>query len=785
MFSRAMLHMPDGSSHELRKSDSPGSCSETMSGVYVAVDGSHIRYDSSVSTVYLADGSRYLLNVAGGAQAQYIDKNGNTLTYTKSAKQWTDTLGRSFTAPPLPDESEAPADVSYSLPGIGGGAISYTFRWRRLHEIIPPYTFPGAVRPIADRDYTETNSPKLHNVPGLFQKFGVLEFVVSNGPPFTPSMGGYHDPTVLYQIVLPNGQAYTFDYNIYGEITKVTYPTGSYEEFTYASLPGLHTREQSSVYDQANRGVVSRKVSARGDGSDVVEWTYSATHASGYVVRTTAPNGTYTERRLHHGKIPVENVRFGFDDARSGMAYDERAYSASGQLLRRTLTKWEISGPSGYEGATRNPRVTKVVGILLDTGADALTKTTTMEYDADLNPNKTSYFSYTAVSQAAATSNPADLQATTINSFIDSFPLGSQLRAEETTYLVNDPDIALGLRNNYRALNLIAAPSKSLVKNGSNTVVAASEYRYDESAYPLTTYPVVSGWTDPQTAFRGNVTTVRRWLDSDSAAHHPWNGWASGTWIETHTWYDQCGNPVNVRDGANFDTISSYADNFYGLAPQNTYAYLTSVTTPGPAHTAFTKYDFSTGLIREVTDPNNVKTRYDYNDPLNRLTQTVRAEGTSVQNQTTIQYDDINRIVTTTGDLDLLNDNRLKSEVVYDGLGRTVESRMYETASSFIAVNAVYDALGRSSQVSNPRRSGDPMLWTTTEYDSLSRVTRVTTPDGARVDTAYSGNQTTVTDQAGKKRSTVTDAAGRLIKVIEDPGGLLNSDTTYLIPVLG
>jgi len=172
MWSRAMLYMPDGSSHELRKSDLPGSCTETISGVYMAVDGSQIRYDSSISTVYLPDGSRYLLDVAGGTQAQYIDKNGNTLTYTKSAKQWTDTLGRSFTVPPLPDESEGAADVSYSLPGIGGGAISYTFRWRRLHEIIPPYTFPGAVRPIADRDYSESNSPKLHNVPSLFQKFG-------------------------------------------------------------------------------------------------------------------------------------------------------------------------------------------------------------------------------------------------------------------------------------------------------------------------------------------------------------------------------------------------------------------------------------------------------------------------------------------------------------------------------------------------------------------------------------------------------------------------------------
>ena len=282
------------------------------------------------------------------------------------------------------------------------------------------------------------------------------------------------------------------------------------------------------------------------------------------------------------------------------------------------------------------------------------------------------------------------------------------------------------------------------------------------------------------------MTTIRRWLDSNSSTNQPWNGWTSGTWIEAHTWYDQCGNPVKVRDSNNFDTVSSYADNFYGLEPQNTYAYLTSVTTPGPALTTITKYDFSTGLIREVTDPNDVKTRYDYNDPLDRLTQTVRAEGTSVQNQMTIQYDDINHIVTTTGDRDTFGDNLLKSEVVYDGLRRTVESRKYETASSFIAVNTVYDALGRPSQVSNPRRSGDTELWTTTEYDSLGRPIKVTTPDGAHVDTAYSGNQVTVTDQAGKKRSSQTDALGRLVKVTEDPGtGKLNYDTTYFYDPLG
>ena len=44
--------------------------------------------------------------------------------------------------------------------------------------------------------------------------------------------------------------------------------------------------------------------------------------------------------------------------------------------------------------------------------------------------------------------------------------------------------------------------------------------------------------------------------------------------------------------------------------------------------------------------------------------------------------------------------------------------------------------------------------------------------------TQHSGDQVTVTDQAGKSRRSKTDALGRLIKVTEDPGGLKH-ETSY------
>src|SRR5262249_47299890 len=68
--------------------------------------------------------------------------------------------------------------------------------------------------------------------------------------------------------------------------------------------------------------------------------------------------------------------------------------------------------------------------------------------------------------------------------------------------------------------------------------------------------------------------------------------------------------------------------------------------------------------------------------------------------------------------------------------------------------------------------------------DPLSRTSDVQTPDGAHLFTQYSGNQTTVTDQAGKRHRSETDALGRLIKITEDPEGL-SYNTYYSYDALG
>jgi YD repeat-containing protein len=473
----------------------------------------------------------------------------------------------------------------------------------------------------------------------------------------------------------------------------------------------------------------------------------------------TAPDGTRTESLLNYGGgLSI----FGFENPLTGMAYEERAYNSSSQMLRRSLTAWQVSGPQpgGFSGASRDPRVTTGVNLLLDTGGNALAATTTMQYDSDLNVISTNHYDYASVDSATAQTGA-----------ISSIPLGSLVRTEETTCLVNDTGIDATVRQSYRNRQLLGLPTSARVKNSSGAIVAQSSMSYDEAAYPLLSYGSVTGWVDPQTPYRGNPTTVSHWLNT------------TNSYLQTHAQFDQCGSVRNSWDAQGNQSQIEYSSAY-------AYAYPTLARTPVPdatgQHGATTAlvttsiYDFNTGLTTSTTDPNNVTTTFEYNDSLNRSTRTVRAAGTAVQSQTSVAYDDLNHLVTTTSDQNSYNDNALRAQVLYDGLGRTTETRQYEGGSNYIAAQTQYDALGRGFKTSHPFRpwNSETAVWTTSAFDALGRVVTITTPDSAVVSTSYSGNTVTVTDQAGKQRQSVSDGLGRLIQVYEDPAGL-NYLTSY------
>lgn len=163
---RLLLTMPDGSAHELRKDDSITYSQTPEAGIYYAVDSSNIRYDSANALIYLPDGSRYLLSVNNGTQAQFIDRHGNTMTYTFGTKQWTDTLGRQIG---FNLSNQSVGDVINTLPGVGGSTLNYTLRWRSLHDSLSS----GSVAVIGSYDYIESNNPQPHSGASLFSTYDV------------------------------------------------------------------------------------------------------------------------------------------------------------------------------------------------------------------------------------------------------------------------------------------------------------------------------------------------------------------------------------------------------------------------------------------------------------------------------------------------------------------------------------------------------------------------------------------------------------------------------------
>src|SRR5258705_965790 len=167
------------------------------------------------------------------------------------------------------------------------------------------------------------------------------------------------------------------------------------------------------------------------------------------------------------------------------------------QKVRYKLTQWDTTsstwsgnGPSNVQqNANRNPRVTKEVEIILDTGtSNALAKTTVHNYDF------TYQFSVGAIEVSVNEYDwvPID-QNSAQNADIAAIPLGNLLRTQETTNLLLDPNISQSVRDAYRARNLVSLITSTRIKDASGTIVAQSAISYDE--YSLTSVGSVASWT--------------------------------------------------------------------------------------------------------------------------------------------------------------------------------------------------------------------------------------------------------------------------------------------------
>ncbi len=812
---RLQVTLPDGSSHEFLTYDPPINCGTinggcdniNRSGTYYSVDGTKMRLevsDTNPTILFLPNGDRYIFpsfayssryDMPPSEAHTFIDRSGNKMTYNTSTRTWTDTLGRSLTSPFEWNwnggTNQTEGVTTAEFPGLANADQEIDLVWWHLKD------------PDGSNHALEDPQATLHNLSDKFCQ-GNLEHSVTGpylfgntsiytricGPGFT-TQGPPFNPVVLAGIELPNGQSYQFRYNVYGEITKIIYPSGGYERFQYAEITPLQYAD--GAYNRAVRGVVKQWVSASGEGSDEVLTEYSVERLGSIYspynkITIEDPDGSYSEKYVF--AEPHDEPRpFGYSRMLSGMPFEERTYSSDSptQILTKVLTEYDstIIQAGLYTGhltAPVNVRTVRTILITFEPGnSQALASMTETVYDTGgsgdpayfsaLNPVQQKTYGYVAVNASTAAS--ANI-ATAAAWFSNETPAA----VAETDYLYD---------SNYKARNINGIVTETRIKDGAGNVKAKTQISYDEGAYQLSSTGTMPGaasgsWLDPVTELGGTVGAKRGLATSVKSYHDITNS----LYMETHTFYDQFGNVRKVRDGRGNDTETLYDDDY-------AFAYPTSVVTAVPdssgtygSNTAFTTsvtYDYNTGLTLTATDANGAVTEMEYDDPLLRPTKVTTAVGTALEAETVTEYgagtSAPTRWAKVRTQIDSTNWKEARSW--FDGIGRNILSQSVDNGQDDVFVVTCYDEMGRVAKTSNPVRAStaptcaSSLEWTTPAYDDLGRVTAVTTPDGAVVETAYSlatsgsqiGTVVTVEDQAGKLRRSITNALGQLIRVDE------------------
>jgi RHS repeat-associated protein len=728
----------------------------TRGNVFVSRDGSGMTFISDTNledkwiaerenpsgTVFTKTGVKYRIDT--GFVTGITDRQGNTITFTYSNGPEnytaTDSLGRQIQLTTVVSNFYAEQFITSK----GSNGVTRTIKIGKSGINGLRSDYPG------DLTYSQA-FPELN---GAQRYSGLIREGEGN------------------QVELPNGRKYRFFYNQYGDLARVELPTGGAYEYDWES--GFNNSGSGAFSSGSNGtvGFIYRSVVEKrtyDNGGSGVNYTSKTNISKAIYDSWTTPirvreymgdNATPISRTDHYyyGDVfygMMVSEPFYPESWESGKEYKTEVFSGDGtQLLRRNEQLWQARTFTTWSWGTtqgKDPRVIENKTTLADTNQIAVTTAihpTTGAVSFDQYNNQTDVYEYDyGVGQRG------DLKRHTHTDFVT-----------DTNYI-----------NNY----LRSLPSQTWISSDADgqNIVSKSQIEYDnyltDSLFPRTN--VIGHDTanyGTTKTIRGNATKVTTYSDVNN----------TNTAIETKTQYDILGNIVKITDGRNNSSDIYYTDRFgspdgeaqSNTAPtqlngQNTFAFPTSGKNNMGWIIGYTQYDYFTGQPVNTEDINGVISKTIYNDLLDRPTQTVSAIGTPYEMQSNIIYDDANKRIESKSDLFALNDNLSKSESFYDGLGRTFESRKYESDGGYIASKTEFDALGRAKRASNPYRplKGETAVWTENFYDSLSRVIKVKTPDGAEATTSYSGNVTTVTDQALKKRRSVTNALGQLIRIDE------------------
>ncbi|MHB8486153.1 MAG: RHS repeat-associated core domain-containing protein [Candidatus Acidiferrales bacterium] len=571
---------------------------------------------------------------------------------------------------------------------------------------------------------------------------------------------------VIAAIKLPNGQEYQFSYDsISGLLSKITYPTGGYISYTwakntqseFANLADQNGNSQACPYTYDTYAVSHRYVSF--DGSTIAlqqDFSYTTTwNPNNSYSAWTAKTTTVTTHDLIQGT--TYSTQYTYSPMNAPAVRDIPSEYAVQIPMEQTVV---YNDPNGHAMKT----VSKSWKDLYELANEQTT----------LDNGMTSEDAYTYGAGGQVTEK-------------DEYDFGPTLKRKTlTTYQAFGPTpIYPGTGS-----PLFDRPCKVVVEDGSSNPVAETDSLYDSGSTvcgtagtPSTSSATTPTGTHDETNYgptsstpRGNATKVTHKCLSGCSTD------ASTTYAYDETGQvtsmtDPCGNAsCSDMTGTTHTTTYAYTDSYgscSGSAPPsgNTNAYLTQVTNALGQITKFC-YGYDDGQLRGATDPNSQITIYKYSDSLRRLTETDFPDG----GQTLISYNDTPPTPTVTTTRKFNASQSVTSVTIANGMGMPTETELTSDPQGTDYTVTSYNGVGQIRSVTNPYRTvSDPTYGTTTYTDDpLGRTTSVVKPDGSSstVTTTYSGNCTTVTDEAGKNRESCTDGLGRMTSVIENPGGL-------------
>lgn len=719
----------DGANHTL------GSLSKNSTGFWSSparsIDGSGIyAYTSSPGFVNLLNNKGIQLVNPYPSQAYIEDANGNQVTgpfigsflsgVIKSGSS-TDTLGRVWSVASTTSLSDCPvaATQGYIWTVPGYNGVSRTFKFC----------------------YTSISWVTAFVWGGVYEKSG------------TNSM--------MTGVVLPNGTTWRFDYDSWGDLQKVYTPTGG--TITYGWATTMKTGCPTGGIEPL-RTVASRTVS---DGATNQTWNYSLPGSSGMGVTVTDPlNNTtvYTGHVGPYGTCPgtVSNAQ----------------YYSNGTLVKTVVTTF-LDIPDPYQNNDMNGEfVDTALPTQITTTWNATNQVsqTTKSYDGGFtfyDNNWSPIRTYTSPYGMVVTETQSDY--------------GSPGAGAGPILVTTSTNYAALVNPSYLSANLLDLPISVLV-NGSQGKCSEVDYGYDAGTPTAYSGAIQHGGTT--TSFRGNLTSITKQIYTNPCQSS--TPTQIGSLTTNRTFYDT-GMLLNSTDPKGNITGYGYSTSFYG-------AYPTSVNAAGLVTNY--NYDFSSGRMISMTDPNSQTTSYGPYDSMLRLTQVQHPDGglETASFNDTISYPNSPNYTYAK----MINSSTTFTKIgIVDGMGRTIKTKTYVPPSTcstnYSYVDSTYDGDGRTFSVSNPYcTTGDATYGLTkTYYDGLNRVCLVVPPDGTLpsgnscpatspvndIFTIYSGNATTITDQASKSRKTQTDGMGRVTNVWEDPANL-NYATVYTYDAL-